>query len=148
MPASMRLRRPPPSPTCPPDDLTCPTQPLETISQPSCVFSRLHPPTLLTAPPLNASSHVRSLQYLLLGKGDFVQQLMEHLAPQLVKRATDLHRHQLLSLVESAVRSSASSDDAEVTLLLEHLDVKVCASTDATSCRLCECVRADLSLLQ
>ncbi|KAL1528856.1 hypothetical protein AB1Y20_010179 [Prymnesium parvum] len=67
-------------------------------------------------------------QYLLLGKGDFVQQLMEHLAPQLAKRVSDLHRHQFLSLVESAIRSSASSEptaEAEVTLLLEHLDVQL-----------------------
>ena len=48
-------------------------------------------------------------QYLLLGKGDFVQSLMEHLAPQLARPATQLHRHHLLSLVESAVRSSATS---------------------------------------
>ena len=53
-------------------------------------------------------AHCSNLQqFLLLGKGDFVQSLMEHLAPQLARPANQLHRHHLLSLVETAVRSSA-----------------------------------------
>ena len=71
-------------------------------------------------------AHIKS--YLLLGKGDFVQYLMEHLAPQLSRPSSQLHRHQLLSLVESAVRSctaAAEGHSAEDTheLLLRHLDV-------------------------
>ena len=65
-------------------------------------------------------------QYLLLGKGDFVQSLMEHLAPQLARPANQLHRHHLLSLVESAVRSSAptaSETHPSEALLLKSLDV-------------------------
>ena len=52
-------------------------------------------------------AHIKS--YLLLGKGDFVQYLMEHLAPQLSRPSSQLHRHQLLALVESAVRSCAAA---------------------------------------
>ena len=43
----------------------------------------------------------------MLGKGDFVQSLMANLAPQLTRPSNQLHRHHLLSLVETAVRSSA-----------------------------------------
>ena len=58
-------------------------------------------------------AHCANLQnFLLLGKGDFAQALMEHISPQLSRPATQLHRHHLLALVESAVRSSASSADA------------------------------------
>ena len=54
-------------------------------------------------------AHIANLQqYLLVGKGDFAQALMEHIAPQLGKPADKLHRHHLLSLVEGAVRTSAS----------------------------------------
>ena len=73
-------------------------------------------------------AHIKS--YLLLGKGDFVQYLMEHLAPQLSRPSSQLHRHQLLALVESAVRSCAAAAEgagaaAEESheLLLRHLDV-------------------------
>ena len=67
-------------------------------------------------------AHIKS--YLLLGKGDFVQYLMEHLAPQLSRPSSQLHRHQLLSLVESAVRScSEGVGDDSHDLLLRHLDV-------------------------
>ena len=33
--------------------------------------------------------------FVLLGKGDFVQYLMEHLAPQLSRPSSQLHRHQV-----------------------------------------------------
>lgn len=76
-------------------------------------------------------AHVANLQrFLLLGKGDFAQALMEHIAPQLSRPASQLHRHHLLSLVESAVRTSApmvdvAAAEAEQTLLLKHLDVSL-----------------------
>ena len=89
-------------------------------------------------------AHCANLQqFLLLGKGDFVQSLMEQLSPQLARPANQLHRHHLLSLVETAVRSSAPEAGADATggrwsggtgrrvveegeqhaLLLKHLDV-------------------------
>lgn len=87
-------------------------------------------------------------QYVLLGKGDFVQSLMEHLAPQLTRPSNQLHRHHIFSLVESAVRLSApvaiqgsggsgwvdgcmmstspsGGDDSEHALLLRHLDIRL-----------------------
>eukprot|EP00908_Phaeocystis_cordata_P018531 Transcript_29992.p1 GENE.Transcript_29992~~Transcript_29992.p1 ORF type:complete len:577 (+),score=304.80 Transcript_29992:1475-3205(+) len=71
--------------------------------------------------------HIKS--YLLLGKGDFVQYLMEHLAPQLSRPSSQLHRHQLLSLVESAVRSctphTAEGAEESHELLLTHLEVSL-----------------------
>jgi len=62
--------------------------------------------------------------YMLLGKGDFVQYLVEHLAPKLSRPINELHRHQMLSLLESAVRSCAS-DGSDTDHLLQHLDVKL-----------------------
>ena len=69
--------------------------------------------------------------------GDFAQALMEHIAPQLSRPATQLHRHHLLSLVEHAVRTSAPSSDvaaseAEQTLLLQHLDVTLSKAPGGT----------------
>ena len=69
-------------------------------------------------------------QYVLLSKGDFVQYLMEHLSAQLSKPAVHLHRHQLLSHVELAIRSSGA--DAETSLLLEHIDVQLLQAPGAT----------------
>jgi hypothetical protein len=44
------------------------------------------------------SEHLHNLKaYLLLGKGDFVQGLMEPLLPQLSKPASQLHRHHVSS---------------------------------------------------
>ena len=79
-------------------------------------------------------AHVTNLQqFLLLGKGDFAQTLMEHLAPSLSKPAQQLHRHHLVSLVEAAVRASHSSPtEAEPTLLLRHLDVSLNKGPKAT----------------
>lgn len=71
-------------------------------------------------------------QFMLLGKGDFVQHMMENLTPQLSRPSSQLHRHHLLSLVEAAVRSSAAggacSDtpvEGEPFLLMQHLDVQL-----------------------
>jgi len=93
-------------------------------------------------------------EYLLLGKGDFVQALMEPLLPQLSRPASQLHRHHLLGLVESAVRSCTSpgvaagsgnvgssgggsgwargGSDSEQLLLLAHLGVLLSSSPGAT----------------
>ncbi|ODQ64391.1 hypothetical protein NADFUDRAFT_83878 [Nadsonia fulvescens var. elongata DSM 6958] len=53
--------------------------------------------------------------YLLLNKGDFVQVLLENVAPVLIRPANLLYRHDLTSKLETAVRSSnAYHDSAEV----------------------------------
>ena len=73
--------------------------------------------------------------YLLLGQGDFVHYLVEHLGAQLSRPAEELHRHQLLSLLEGAVRSclsaSRASADAEQ-LLLDHLNVQLLRTPGAS----------------
>lgn len=61
-------------------------------------------------------AHLRGLKdYLLLGKGDFVQLLVESVAPVLDKAAIHLFRHHLTATLETAVRGSNA--------LLDHPDV-------------------------
>jgi gamma-tubulin complex component 3 len=45
-------------------------------------------------------------KYLLLGQGDFHHSLMEILSDELGKKATETYRHNLVTMVEMAVRSS------------------------------------------
>jgi hypothetical protein len=45
-------------------------------------------------------------QFLLLGQGDFVTCLMDSIAPELVKPATKIYRHNLNGILEGALRSS------------------------------------------
>ena len=116
---------------------------LSTVVRRSSAIANSHLLSLLMS-RFELRAHCAHLQqFVLLGKGDFVQSLMEHLAPQLAKPATQLHRHHLLTLVELAVRSSAttalpdggssggsvgvsSSSDVEPhALLLRHLDVSL-----------------------
>lgn len=75
-------------------------------------------------------------EYLLLGKGDFIQVLMQELkyvllldfcnvlnSSDLFQNATEIYRHNLSATLESAIRSSsASHDDSEV---LNRLDVRL-----------------------
>ena len=67
--------------------------------------------------------------FVLLGKGDFVQYLMEHLGPQLSRPTSHLHRHRLLSLLETAVRSCFASEGggggAASDHVLHHLDIQL-----------------------
>ncbi|KAH9951715.1 gamma-tubulin complex DGRIP91/SPC98 component [Amylocystis lapponica] len=68
--------------------------------------------------------HLRALKnYLLLGHGDFADQLMETLAPSLARPANTLYRHNLTATLESAVRASnAQSDGPDV---LRRLDARM-----------------------
>jgi len=53
-------------------------------------------------------------RYLLLARGDFVQELMRAAAPQLSLPAAEQHAHVLLGVLDGAVRSSsAQHDDSE-----------------------------------
>lgn len=69
-------------------------------------------------------THCRALRkYLLLGQGDFIQNLMDSLVGELSKPAGQLYKYTLLGLLETAVRSSnAYLSEAE---FLDRLDVKL-----------------------
>ncbi|CCL99413.1 uncharacterized protein FIBRA_01431 [Fibroporia radiculosa] len=68
--------------------------------------------------------HLQALKhYLLLGYGDFADQLMETLGPSLARPANTLYRHNLTATLESAIRSSnAQTDPADV---LRRLDARM-----------------------
>ncbi|CAO3696701.1 unnamed protein product [Rhizopus microsporus] len=68
--------------------------------------------------------HLRALKrYMLLGQGDFIQYLMDGLGATLNKPATTLLRHNLTSVLETAIRSSnAQYDDPAI---LNRLDVRL-----------------------
>lgn len=51
--------------------------------------------------------HMQAIKrYLLLGQGEFIHNLMEMLYDELSKPAVSVHKHNLISLLESAVRAS------------------------------------------
>ncbi|KAI0068681.1 gamma-tubulin complex DGRIP91/SPC98 component [Artomyces pyxidatus] len=68
--------------------------------------------------------HFRALKnYLLLGHGDFADQLMETLGPSLSRPANTLYRHNLTATLETAIRSSnAQKDPPDV---LRRLDARM-----------------------
>ena len=68
--------------------------------------------------------HWRAIRrYLLLGQGDFIQNLMDQLVNELSKPAGQLYKYTLLGILETAVRASnAYYFDSE---LLDRLDVKL-----------------------
>lgn len=56
--------------------------------------------------------HLDALRnYLMLGRGDFADQLMETLDPSLAKPANTLYRHNLTATLETAIRSSSAQHD-------------------------------------
>ena len=69
-------------------------------------------------------THLQALKrYLLLGQGDFIELLVESLAPNLDRPAHSQYRHTLTSQLEHAVRhSNAQYDDPEV---LRRLDARM-----------------------
>ncbi|KZT72474.1 gamma-tubulin complex, component 3 [Daedalea quercina L-15889] len=68
--------------------------------------------------------HLLALKhYLLLGYGDFVDQLMETLSPSLSKPANALYRHNLTATLESAIRSSNAQNDSPD--VLRRLDARM-----------------------
>ncbi|RDB22495.1 Spindle pole body component alp6 [Hypsizygus marmoreus] len=61
--------------------------------------------------------------YLMLGHGDFADQLMEALGPSLTRPANTLYRHNLTATLETAIRSSnAEKDPSDV---LRRLDARM-----------------------
>ncbi|KAJ3015243.1 UNVERIFIED_CONTAM: Gamma-tubulin complex component 3, partial [Siphonaria sp. JEL0065] len=69
-------------------------------------------------------THLQALKkYLLLGQGDFVQNLMDKLGSDLSKPAQSILRHNLTGILESSIRASnAQHDDTDV---LRRLDVRL-----------------------
>lgn len=69
-------------------------------------------------------THLKALkQYLLLGQGDFIELLVESLAPNLDRPAHSQYRHNLTAQLEHAVRhSNAQYDDPEA---LRRLDARM-----------------------
>ncbi|KAN0097611.1 Spc97 / Spc98 family domain containing protein [Tylopilus felleus] len=68
--------------------------------------------------------HLHALKhYLLLGYGDFAEQLMEALGPSLARPANTLYRHNLTATLETAIRTSnAQNDPPDV---LRRLDARM-----------------------
>ncbi|TFY81449.1 hypothetical protein EWM64_g2561 [Hericium alpestre] len=68
--------------------------------------------------------HLQALKnYLFLGHGDFAEQLMEALGPNLSRPANALYRHNLTATLETAIRSSnAQNDPPDV---LRRLDARM-----------------------
>ncbi|XP_063223850.1 gamma-tubulin complex component 3 isoform X3 [Bacillus rossius redtenbacheri] len=66
--------------------------------------------------------HLQAMRrYLLLGQGDFIRYLMELLEPELNKSASQLLPHNLMGIMESAIRATnAQFEDADI---LQRLDV-------------------------
>ncbi|KAH6914861.1 gamma-tubulin complex component 3 [Coprinopsis sp. MPI-PUGE-AT-0042] len=68
--------------------------------------------------------HLTALKsYMLLGRGDFADQLMEALGPSLSRSANTLYRHNLTATLETAIRTSnAQQDPPDV---LRRLDARM-----------------------
>jgi len=69
-------------------------------------------------------THFESIKrFMLFGQGDFIQYLMDTLNQELQKPATSLYRHNMLSLLETAIRASnAQFVDDE---FLQRVDIKL-----------------------
>lgn len=70
--------------------------------------------------------HLQALKdYLLFGKGDFVEILIEQLGPSLKRPANTLYRHNVTSALESAIRGSTPAGSAALSNVLQRLDARV-----------------------
>ncbi|GAA5825617.1 hypothetical protein JCM5353_007507 [Sporobolomyces roseus] len=73
--------------------------------------------------------HLRALKdYLMLGKGDFCEILMEQLGPSLGRPANTLYRHNLTSTLETAIRGSlppSSLSSPHSLSILRRLDARI-----------------------
>ncbi|GEM08103.1 spindle pole body component Alp6 [Rhodotorula toruloides] len=70
--------------------------------------------------------HLQALKdYLLFGKGDFVEILIEQLGPSLKRPANTLYRHNVTSALESAIRGSTPPASEALSNVLQRLDARV-----------------------
>ncbi|CCI48015.1 unnamed protein product [Albugo candida] len=68
--------------------------------------------------------HCQALKsYMLLGQGDFIQHLMDLLGPELSQRASQIYRHRLRNVFETAL--NASNGKFESSDILSRLDVQL-----------------------
>ena len=61
-------------------------------------------------------------QYLLLSRGDFIQNLMDNLQSTLGRRASEVHKHNVIGILDSAVRTSNADKEWDV---LPYLDISL-----------------------
>ncbi|KAG6622385.1 Gamma-tubulin complex component 3 [Phytophthora cinnamomi] len=74
--------------------------------------------------------HCQALKrYLLLGQGDFIQYLMDLLGPELSKRGSQVYRHTLTNVLETAL--NASNAKFEPADILGRLDVELLQGSSA-----------------
>ncbi|CAH0479678.1 unnamed protein product [Peronospora belbahrii] len=74
--------------------------------------------------------HCQALKrYLLLGQGDFVQYLMDLLGPELSKQGSQVYRHTLTNVLETAL--NASNAKFEAADILGRLDVELLQGSSA-----------------
>lgn len=80
--------------------------------------------TMLMSTKFHLFTHLTAIKkYILLSQGDFIDLLMESLAPNLDRPANSQYRHNLTSQLEHAIRhSNAQYDDADV---LRRLDARM-----------------------
>lgn len=72
----------------------------------------------------NLKTHLLALRkFMLLSQGDFVTCLMDLVAPELKKRATQLYRHNLTGMLEGALRSSNAQ--FEPAFVLDRIGVRL-----------------------
>ncbi len=75
----------------------------------------------------NIKYHLLALKkFLLLGQGDFITCLMDNIGPQLGQRASQIFRHNLLSVLEGAIRSSNAQ--YEPSFIIDRLSVRLLES--------------------
>ncbi|EDX01615.1 gamma-tubulin complex component 3 [Drosophila yakuba] len=74
--------------------------------------------------PHKLLDHLQGMRrYLLLGQGDFVSILIEHMKDELERPGVDIYSHDLSSMLDAALRcTNAQYDDPDI---LNHLDVMV-----------------------
>lgn len=76
--------------------------------------------------------HLRAIKgFLLLGRGDFVEYLMDTLTAKLSQPATTIYRHNLTGILETAIR--ACSTQNEDPAILARLDVRLLEASSGDS---------------
>lgn len=77
-------------------------------------------------------SHLLALKkFMLLGQGDFVTCLMDSIGPELKKRANQLFRHNLTSILEGSLR--ASNAQYESPMILDRVGVRLLEASSGDS---------------
>lgn len=76
----------------------------------------------------NIQNHLLALKkFMLLGQGDFITCLMDNIGPELKKRSNHIYKHNLLSIVDGALR--ASNAQYEQDNVLQRVNVRLLESS-------------------